>query len=102
MKFIKKIVGALAVAWIAAVVAYSVSAPRNVEDLMHEPNPGLGGQSLNQQMAASQAKVRSEQCAEVTRLAESARNTAIDRETTDQDAARLDELDRLAEEYCRP
>ena len=102
MKFIKKIVGVLATVWIAAVVAYSVSAPRNVESLMNEPNPALGGQSLNQEMAAAQAKVLSEQCEQVTRSAESARNRAIDRGTTDQDEARLDELDRLAEEYCRP
>jgi len=102
MKLVKKIVSVIGIAWIAAVVAYSVSAPRNVENLMDQPNPALGGQSLNQQMAASQAKVRSEQCEDVTRLAESARNRAVDRGTTDQDEARLDELDRLAEEYCRP
>ena len=102
MKFIKKIVGVLATAWIAAVVAYSVSAPRNLENLMDEPNPALGGQSLNQEMAAAQAKVRSEQCEEVTRRAENARNNAINQGTLDQDAARLDELDQLVEEYCRP
>ena len=102
MQLVKGIASLIATAWIAAVATYSVSAPRNLEDLMNEPNPALGGQSLNQQMAASQAKVRSEQCEQVTRQAERAWDRATSQGTVDRDSDKLDELDRLTEEYCRP
>lgn len=102
MSIIKAILGLVATVWIAAAVAYSVSAPRSVEAVMDQPNPALGGKSINQQVAETQAQVRSDQCERFTRMAQDAWDRAIEQGTTDRDAANLDELDRQAERYCKP
>ncbi|OZA94819.1 hypothetical protein U4960_05000 [Altererythrobacter sp. H2] len=102
MNIIKGLVGLAATAWIAAAVAYSVSAPRNVEDAMNQPMDSLGGQSINQQVAATQAEVRRDQCERFTQMAQEAWDQAIDQGTADRDAARLDEMDRQAENFCKP
>lgn len=102
MGIIKGLVGLAATAAIAASVAYSVSAPRNFENMMNDPNPALGGKSINQQVAESQAQVRSEQCEQLSRMAKDAWDRAIDQGTADRDAARLDEMDRQAERFCKP
>lgn len=100
MSVVKGLVGLVATAWIAAAVAYSVSAPRNVEDAMNQPMASLGGQSINHQVAATQAEVRREQCARHTQMAQEAWDRAIEQGTADRDAARLDEMDRMAEKFC--
>lgn len=102
MNLIKGAIGLIATVWIAAVVAYGVSAPRNVDTVMDQPNPALGGKSINQQVAETQARVRSEQCERMTRMAQDAWDRAIDQGTADRDAANLDEMDRQAELYCKP
>lgn len=101
MSIIKGLVGLVATVGIAASVAYSVSAPRNVDNMMNQPNPALGGKSINQQVAETQAQVRSEQCERFTRMAEEAWDRAMDQGTADRDAARLDDLDRQAERFCK-
>ena len=101
MSIAKGIVGLIATVWIAAVVAYGVSAPRNVDAVMDQPNPALGGKSINQQVAETQAQVRSDQCERFTLMAQEAWDKAIEQGTTDRDAARLDEMDRQAERFCR-
>lgn len=102
MSLIKGIFGLIATVWIAAMVAYAVSAPRTVDQAMNVPNPALGGKSINQQVAETQAEVRSQQCEQMTRMAEDAWNQAMDQGTADRDAARLDEMDRQAERFCKP
>ena len=101
MGIIKGLVGLAATAAIAAAVAYSVSAPRNFENMMNDPNPALGGKSINQELAETQARVRSDQCERFTQMAKDAWDRSIDQGTSDRDAAQLDELDRQAERYCR-
>lgn len=102
MGIIKGLVGFAATVGIAASVAYSVSAPRNVDAMMNQPNPALGGKSINQELAETQARVRSDQCERFTEMANEAWDRAIEQGTSDRDAARLDEMDRQAERYCKP
>ena len=102
MGLIRGIVGLVATVGIAAVVAYGVSAPRNVDNMMDQPQPSLGGKSINQEVAATQPKLRADQCERFTRMAEEAWDRAVDQGTADRDADRLDEMDRLAEQACNP
>ena len=100
MDWVKGLVGLAATVGIAAVVAYSVSAPRNVDDVLNQEMDALGGQSINEQIAETQAEVAAEQCVAYTRRAEEAWDRAMGQGTADRDAATLDELDAAAARFC--
>ena len=102
MGLIRGIVGLVATVGIAAAVAYGVSARRNLDNMMDQRQASLGRKSINQEVAATQAKVRADQCERFTRMAEEAWDRAVDQGTADRDADRLDEMDRLAEQACNP
>lgn len=85
---------------VAAVVAYAVSAPRNVDNFMNQEQASLGGNSINEEIAEVRDEVRQEQCATYTRMAEEAWDRAMDQGTADRDASRLDELDRQVALHC--
>lgn len=97
---IKGLVGLVATVGIAAVVAYSVSAPRNVDNFLNQEMESLDGKSINEQIAETQAEVAAEQCVAYTRRAEEAWDRAMDQGTVDRDAATLDELDAAAARFC--
>ena len=100
MDLVKGLVGLAATVGIAAVVAYSVSAPRNVHDVLNQEMEALGGQSINEQIAETQTEVAAEQCVAYTRRAEEAWDRAMDQGTVDRDASTLDELDAAAARFC--
>lgn len=101
MDFVKSVLGLVGTAAIAGWVAYSVSAPRNVDNAMNQPMEALDGKSINQTMADETARVRSEQCERFTEMANDAWDKAVDNDTLDRDADRLDQLKKEAERYCR-
>ncbi len=96
----KGIIGIIGVAFIAATVAYSVSAPRNVDNMMDQEMASLDGKSINESMADSKAEVRAEQCERYSAAAAEAWDRAVENETIDRDAIRIDELDRQVERFC--
>jgi hypothetical protein len=100
MDLVKGLVGLVATVGIAAVVAYGVSAPRNVDNFMDQEQASLDGKSINQSIAETQAEVRQEQCEQATRMAEDAWNRAMDQGTADRDASTLDELDARVSQFC--
>lgn len=102
MSPVRAIISIASTVAIAAVVAYGVSAPRNVNNAMNEEMDALGGQSINQHVAEMRAEARSEQCERLTRMAQEAWDQAVERGTADRDALRLDEMDRQAESFCKP
>ena len=55
---------------IAGWVAYSVSAPRNVDNFFEQEQESLGGKSVNDVMAESKAEADAVQCEQFKRLAE--------------------------------
>lgn len=85
---------------IAAVVAYAVSAPRNVDNFMNAEQTSLDGKSINETVAEAQAEANRQQCEQYTRMAEDAWNRALEQGTADRDAARLDELDSQVARFC--
>lgn len=96
----KGLIGFIGVAFIAAVVAYSVSAPRNAENMMDQEMASLDGKSINQSIADSKAEVRAEQCERFSAMAAEAWDRAVENDTTDRDAMKIDELDRQVERFC--
>lgn len=100
MNPIKGLLSLTATVAIAAVVAYSVSAPRNVNAFMNQDMDALGGKSMNEHMAETQASVRSEQCEQLSGMAEDAWSRAMEQGTADRDADQLEEMDRQAERFC--
>ena len=100
MNFGKGLIGLLATVGIAAVVAYGVSAPRNVDNVMNQDMAALGGQSINEHVAQAQAEANRQQCETFTRLAQEAWDRSVDQGTEDRDAETLDELDRKAAQFC--
>ncbi|MFZ1743265.1 MAG: hypothetical protein WAT93_10445 [Pontixanthobacter sp.] len=91
----------LGTATIAGWVAFSVSAPRNFENQMNQPMAALDGKSLNQEIKATQDRVRTEQCARFTALANDAWDRSLENGTTDRDQIKLDELDRQKASFCK-
>ncbi|MCL6252221.1 hypothetical protein M3P36_14345 [Altererythrobacter sp. KTW20L] len=51
MDLVKGLVGLAATVGIAAVVAYGLSAPRNVNNFMDQEQSSLDGKSINQTIA---------------------------------------------------
>lgn len=102
MSPVKAVISIASTVAIAAVVAYGVSAPRNVNNAMNQELDALGGQSINQHVAEVRAEVRSEQCERLTRIAQESWDQAVERGTADRDALRLEEMDRQAERFCKP
>ena len=101
MDFLKPVVGLVGTVAIAGWVAYSVSAPRNVDNAMNQPMEALDGKSINQTMADEKARVRSEQCERFTDMASDAWDKAVDRGTLDRDADRLAQMQKEADRFCK-
>lgn len=100
MSTVKAIAGLVGTVFIAAVVAYAVSAPRNVDAAFDQEIEALGGQTINEHMAAAQADAARQQCEAITRAAEQAWDRAMDQGTVDRDADRLDDLDAEVAQLC--
>ncbi|WP_379545850.1 hypothetical protein ACFCW2_09240 [Qipengyuania sp. DSG2-2] len=100
MDFVKAALGLIATAFIAGWVAYSVSAPRNVENAMNQPMAALDGNSINEEMKETADRVRADQCARFTALANEAWDRSLEQGTTDRDQIKLDDLDRQKATYC--
>lgn len=100
MNIAKAGLGLVGTVVIAGWVAYSVSAPRNLDNAMNQEMTSLGGESINQAMAETQAEVRAEQCERFSQMASEAWDRAVENETLDRDSAKIDELDRQAERFC--
>ena len=66
---VKGVIGLVATVAIAAVVAYGVSAPRNVDAVMNQDMAALGGRSMNDHMAEAYTKAADERCAKFTEMA---------------------------------
>lgn len=101
MDIVKAGLGLVGTAVIAGWVAFSVSAPRNFENQMNQPMASLDGKSINEEMKATQDRVRAEQCARFTALADEAWERSLDNGTSDRDQMKLDELDRQKASFCR-
>ena len=100
MDIVKAGLGLVGTAAIAGWVAFSVSAPRNAENMMNQEMASLDGKSINETIADSKAEVRAEQCARFSAMAAEAWDRAVENDTTDRDATRIDELDRQVERFC--
>lgn len=100
MNLAKGLAGAVGTAFIAAVVAFSVSAPRNVDNMMDQELSSLDGKSINQSIAESKAEARADQCERFTAMASEAWDRAVENGTTDRDAGNIDHLDRQVERFC--
>lgn len=96
----KAVAGLAGTVAIAAVVAYGVSAPRNVDNFMAQEQESLGGKSINETVAKAQADANRQQCEQYTRMAEEAWDRAMEQGTADRDAHRLDELDSQVARFC--
>lgn len=100
MDIVKAGLGLVGTAVIAGWVAFSVSAPRNFENQMNQPMASLDGKSINEEMKTVQDRVRADQCARFTALADKAWERSLDNGTSDRDQIKLDELDRQKATYC--
>lgn len=100
MNLVKGLAGAVGTAFIAGVVAFSVSAPRNVDNMMDQELSSLDGKSINQSIAESKAEVRADQCERYSALAAEAWDRAVENGTTDRDAAQIERLDQQVELFC--
>ena len=100
MENLRAMLGILGTAVIAGWVAWSVSAPCNVENAMNEPMAQLDGSSINETIRETQAEVRADQCERYTDMAQKAWDRAVERGTLDRDADRLDELYSQRDRFC--
>lgn len=96
MEIVRVGLGILGTAVIAGWVAYSVSAPRNVDAYMDQDMAALDGKSINQSMAEAKAEADAEACIRFRELADAEweRSLRTGRE------ADIDHLDRQVERYC--
>jgi hypothetical protein len=102
MGVVKALLGLAGTAFIAATVAYAVSAPRTVDAAMDQEQAALGGKSINQHFAEAKAEMDLERCNAAKRLAQDAWDHSIERGTAERDAERLDDLDGQVARHCKP
>lgn len=100
MDVVKAGLSLVGTAVIAGWVAYAVSAPRNVDNMLNEPMVALEGSSIAEEMKKAQNEARAEQCARYKDLTREAWDRSLENGTTDRDASRIDELDRKVERFC--
>ena len=89
MDIVKGALGLAGTVAIAGWVAYSVSAPRNVDNYMNQEMEALDGKSINQAMAESKAEADAVQCEQFKRLAEEEWNRSVE-QNREADMAHLD------------
>lgn len=89
MDIVKGALGLAGTVAIAGWVAYSVSAPRNVDNYMDQEMEALDGKSINQAMAESKAEADAVQCEQFKRLAEEEWNRSVE-QNREADMAHLD------------
>ena len=97
MNFAKGALGLLGTVVVAGWVAYSVSAPRNVENAMNQGMASLDGKSINQVMAESKAEAYAIQCEEAKRHADEEWSRSIEQNRP----ARMEQFDSLIARYCQ-
>lgn len=97
----KGVIGFLGVAFIAAGVAYTVSAPRNVDNFMNQELASLDGKSPNQVMLEAKVEADRAQCETFSELAAEAWDRAVENESLERDSSKIEELDRQVERYCK-
>ena len=78
MNHAKAALGLLGTVVIAGWVAYSVSAPRNVDNFFEQEQESLGGKNVNEVMAESKAEADAVQCEQYKRLAEDEWNRSVE------------------------
>ncbi|WP_209348309.1 hypothetical protein [Pontixanthobacter sp. CEM42] len=100
MNGIKAIASLAGTVVIAGWVAYAVSAPRNVDDVMNQPMASLDGSSIGEEIKNAQTEAKREQCIRFKELAADAWERSLDNGTTDRDARKIDELDRQVQRFC--
>ncbi len=100
MNLAKGMMGLASTVFIAAVVAYAVSAPRNVDSVLNQDLAGLDGQSINEHIAQAKSDADQQQCETFSRLASEAWDRAQEQGTIDRDADTIAELDANVERYC--
>ena len=96
MDIVKGALGLAGTVAIAGWVAYSVSAPRNVDNYMNQEMEALDGKSINQAMAESKAEADAVQCAQFKRLAEEEWERSIEQNRE----ANMAHLDAQIERFC--
>lgn len=96
----KALVSLAGTAVIAGWVAFSISAPRNVDNALNAPMASLDGSSIAEQMEQSRLDVRQDQCARYKDLANEAWERSMDNGTTDRDTAKIDRLDDQVKRFC--
>jgi hypothetical protein len=89
MDGVKAILSLTGTVVIAGWVAYSVSAPRNVENVLNEPLASLDGGTIAGQMQQAQSDMRTAQCIEFREAAQQAWDRSLDNGTYDRDAAKI-------------
>lgn len=89
MDIVKGALGLAGTVAIAGWVAYSVSAPRNVDNYMDQEMEALDGKSINQAMAESKAEADAVQCEQFKRLAEEEWDRSVE-QNREADMAHLD------------
>ncbi|MBY6128005.1 hypothetical protein KUW15_04690 [Qipengyuania aquimaris] len=97
MNLAKGALGLLGTVVIAGWVAYSVSAPRNVENAMNQEMASLDGKSINQVVEESKAEAYAVQCEEVKRLADEEWSRSIEQNRP----ARMETFDAQIERFCQ-
>ena len=100
MDAVKAIAGLAGTVVIAGWVAYAVSAPRNVDNMMNQPMAALDGSSIGEEIKAAQDEVRADQCERFTIMAQDAWDKAVDQGTLERDSATLAEYDRQRDRFC--
>jgi hypothetical protein len=100
MDVVKAVLSLTGTVVIAGWVAYSVSAPRNVENMLNEPMASLDGGTIADEMREAQSKAKQAQCAEYKDAAQRAWDRSLEKGTSDRDAAQIDRLDRQVERFC--
>lgn len=86
--------------WLAWVAYMALKVPGDVDAAMNEPIEALGGSSIGQEIKQAQDDARQQHCDAYQDAHARAWDRAVEGNTLDRDADKLDELEAQMARYC--
>ena len=86
--------------WLGWVAYMALSVPTDVDDAMSQPMEALDGSTIGEEIKKSQAEARQMNCETYRGLHSTAWDRAVENNTLDRDADRIEELERQVSRYC--
>ena len=86
--------------WIGWVAYMAFAVPSDVDEFMEQPMEALDGSSIGQEIKKAQSEARQQQCNQYQDLLAKAWDRAVESNTLERDADKIDQLEVQVARFC--